>query len=177
MGADSEMAKREIEHMVLDRLLDAFPDITGRTLTEDWVGEASKIEGSPDHIIGLDGAPFGVELTEIRGAGDAWDYVAEAYRLAARKSESYTRRDLFKFPIALAMYSTSPALCEIRHALDDAIYRTDFEALGFVEIWAVDFSDAYYSAGDPRRPPDLYCFKPRDWSGFHRIGGDRKPFG
>lgn len=177
MSADSEMGKREFENMVLDQLLNSFPIVTGRTVTEEWDGDASQVEGSPDFIIGLDRRPFGIELTEIRRAGDPWDYVAEAYRLASQKSDSYARRGIFRFPIALVMHSTEPPLFDIRKSLEGAIYQTDFETLGFSEVWAVDFSDAYYSPGDLLRRADMFCLKPNEWFGFHRIGGDRKPYG
>jgi hypothetical protein len=164
--------------VVLDQLLDSFPIITGRTPTDEWNDHAEKVEGSPDHIIGLDGKAFGIELTEIRDAGNAWGYVDEAYRLASKKSDSYTLRGIFCFPIALVMYSTTPPLFDIRKSLEGAIYQSDFETLGFSEVWAVDFSDAYYSPGHPLRRADMFCFKPVDWFGFHRIGDhDRKPYG
>ena len=84
----------------------------------------------------------------------------------------------FRFPIALVMYSSEPALFDIRQSLTGAFEQADFEALGFSEIWAVDFSDAYYSPRDPRRLADMFCFKPVEWFGFHRTGqADRKPFG
>lgn len=54
----------------------------------------------------------------------------------------------------------------------------DFEPLGFAEIWAVDFSDEYFSAAYPQRQADMFGIKPTEKFGFHRIGfGDRKPFG
>jgi hypothetical protein len=90
VSEDSEIGKRQIEDMVLDQLLDFLLILTGRAVTEEWEGVAEKVEGSPDHIIGLDGKPFGVELTEIRDAEDAQGYVDEAYRLASKKSESYS---------------------------------------------------------------------------------------
>jgi hypothetical protein len=166
-----------IEDMVLEQLLDSFPIITGRTPTDEWHDHVEKVEGSPDHIIGRDGKAFGIELTEIRDADDAWGYVDEAYRLASKKSDSYTRRGIFRFPIALVMYSTTPPLFDIRKSLEGAISQADFETLGFSEVWAVDFSDAYYSSGHPLRRADMFCFKPVDWFGFHRIGDhDRKPY-
>jgi hypothetical protein len=104
--------------------------------------------------------------------------VHEAYRLAARKSESYTARGIFRFPIALIMHSEQPALFDIEDHLKDAIVPSDFGSLGFTEIWAIDFSNEYYSPRDPRRLADMFCFKPATWFGFHRIGWwDRKPYG
>jgi hypothetical protein len=147
-------------------------------VTDEWEGVAERLEGSPDHIIGLDGKPLGVELTEIRDAEHAQGYVDEAYRLASKKSESYSRRDIFRFPIALAIYSTTPPLFDLGKSLEATTFQPDFEALGFAEIWAADFSDAYYSPRDPRRPADMFCFKPAAWFGFHRIGDrNRKPYG
>ena len=108
MSEDSEIGKRQIEEIVLDQLLDTLPILTGRAVTNEWEGDAQRVDGSPDHIIGLDGQPFGVELTEIRGAEDAQGYVDEAYRLASKKSESYARPGVFRFPITLVMYSAEP---------------------------------------------------------------------
>jgi hypothetical protein len=140
---ENKTGKSMIEDMVLEQLLDSFPIITGRTPTDEWHDHVEKVEGSPDHIIGRDGKAFGIELTEIRDADDAWGYVDEAYRLASKKSDSYTRRGIFRFPIALVMYSTTPPLFDIRKSLEGAISQADFETLGFSEVWAVDFSDAY----------------------------------
>jgi len=179
MSEDSEIGKREIETMVLDQVLDVLPLITGRTVSDEWDDtDATQIDGSPDCVIGLDGHALGIELTEIRNAGDACDYAAEAYRLASKKSESYQRRGLFRFPIALVMYSSAPALFDIREPLKGAFEQADFDALGFSEIWAVDFSDAYYNPRDPGRLADTFCFKPVEWFGFYRTGHtDRKPYG
>jgi hypothetical protein len=186
---DRDMEKRAVEQMVLDQFLDSFLAITGCTVTEEWDGEAAQVEGSPDFIIGLNGKPFGIELTEIRGSfgiepteirglDDGWDYVHEAYRLAARKSASYSRRQMFRYPIALVMHSEKPPLSDIEDHLKDAIVPRDFEGLGFAEIWAVDFSNEYYTPGHPFRRADVFCFKPAKWFGFHRIGWwDRKPYG
>jgi hypothetical protein len=178
MPYDKELGKREVETGVFEHILAAFSDVIGWNVTDEWEGDAEQVEGSPDRIIGLDGKAFGIELTEIQDAENAEGYVDEAYRIAAKKSESYLRRGLFRFPIALIMYSYDPPLFDMRERLAAAIFQGDFEGLGFVEIWAVDFSDAYNSGRDPRRPADLFCFKPADQFGFHRGGTlDRKPFG
>jgi hypothetical protein len=108
---DWAIGKRMVEEMILDQVLDSFPTITGRTVTDEWNDAAVQVEGSPDFIIGIDGKAFGLELTEICGVGDAWGYVDEAYRLASRKSESYSRRQIFQFPIGLIMHSERPPLC------------------------------------------------------------------
>jgi hypothetical protein len=175
--SDREIGKRMIEEMVLEQLLESLPCITGRTVTDEWEGSADRAEGSPDFIIGLDGRPFGIELTEVRAASSAWHYFEEASRLAWQKHASYERRGLFRFPIALGIHATTPALFDIRKELD-GFNQEEFSQTGFAEVWAVDFSDAYYSSGHPLRLADMYCFKPAAWFGFHRIGcGDRKPFG
>jgi hypothetical protein len=176
--SDYAIGKRMVEDDLLEQVLDSFPIITRRTITEEWEGEAERIEGSPDYIIGLDGKPFGIELTEIQGVDDAWDYVAEGYRLASKKSKSYRRRGIFRFPIALIMNSTEPALFDICEELDSETYRSTFTRLGFSEVWAIDFSDDYYTPGHPLRRADMFCFKPARWFGFYRIGSHgRKPFG
>src|SRR4051794_19143059 len=115
--SEQAMGQRMVEEAVLEQLLDAFSLITDRTLTDEREGDAVRVEGSPDFIIGLDGKPFGIELTAIMGVDDAWDYVDEAFRLASRKSQSYSKRGIFRFPIALIMYSGTPELYEIKEMM------------------------------------------------------------
>jgi hypothetical protein len=99
---------------VLDQLLDSFPIITGRTPTDEWDGHAEQVEGSPDHLIGLDRRAFGIELTEIRGVDDAWDFVAEAYTgsnhakaIAMRGAAFFAFRLSSSCTQAIPLYSTS----------------------------------------------------------------------
>ncbi len=175
---DTDAGKRMVEEMVLEQFLDSFPLITGRTLTDDWDGDFPRVEGSPDFVLGLDGMACGFELAEVRDADDAWGYYEEAGRLAWKKHESYARRGLFANPIALVLYSSHPPLFDLRHELTSLVDGWEFEPLGFVEVWAVDFSDAYFSPGHPFRLADMFCFKPLASFGFHRIGDhDRKPYG
>ena len=103
MIRDTDMGKRMVEEMVLEQVTDGLADVTGRTLTDSWEGGFEQVEGSPDFIIGLDGRAFGLELAEIRGVDDAWDYYERASQLAWKKHESYQRRGLFTNPIALAL--------------------------------------------------------------------------
>lgn len=161
---------------MLEQLLVSFPVITGREITEDPAGAVMRVDGSPDFIVGLNGSALDIELTEVRDADDAWSYVEEASRLAWKKHESYERRGLFKFPIALIFHSDRPPLYDIQDELVALEPFKEFADVGFTEVWSVDFSDAYYQ--DWRRPADMFCFKPHDWFGFHRLGWwDRKPFG
>ena len=139
---------------------------------------ASRVLRTSLAALGLDGKALGIELAETRGAGDAWDYYAEASRLALQKHESYARRNLFANPIALVLHSKTPPLFDLQDELLGLIDPDEFESTGFIEVWAVDFSDAYFSAGHPFRLADMICFKPRATFGFHRIGDhDWKPFG
>jgi hypothetical protein len=178
MWYDKELGKREVETDTFEQVLDAFSDVIGWNVLDEWEGDAEQVEGSPDRIIGLDGRAFGIELAEIRDVEDAGSYIDEAYRIAAKKSESYSRRGLFRFPIALIMYSYDPPLFDMRQHLAGMVFQEDFEGLGFAGMWAVDVSNAYYSGRDPRRPADLFCFKPTAQFGFYRGGAlDRKPFG
>lgn len=167
-----------IEGMMLEEILDAFPRITGRSVADDGTEALPQVEGSPDFVVSLDGVPTGIEISEVRGTSDAWSYYEEASRISWKKHESYERRGLFRNPIILILYSSSPPLFEIERELAFFAAHGDFDAYGFQEMWTTDFSDEYYSAQDPRRPADMFCFKPRRWFGFHRIGGDdRKPWG
>jgi hypothetical protein len=178
MSADPDIGKRVIEDMILDQVLEALPVITGRRVTEEWYEEATKAERAPDHIIGLDGLPFGVDLAEVCEAENAVEFAVEAFRLALKKSQSYERYGLFQVPIILVLYLTAPLPFNLRDVLPIAVAPEDFEALGFAEVWAVDFSDAYDTPGHPFRQPDLFCFKPQKWFGFHQVGNsDRIDFG
>jgi hypothetical protein len=167
-----------VEEMMLERVLEPFSIVTGRTLTEEGSGGFPRVEGSPDFVMGFDGHALGIELAEVRSIDESVDFYGEALRLALKKDESYARRNLFVNPIVLILYSNGPPLFEIEEELMAIGAAMDFEQVGFAEVWAVDFSGAYFSDFDPRRPADLFCFKPRTTFGFHRIGHhDRKPFG
>jgi hypothetical protein len=175
---DIDTGKRMVEEMVLEQLLDSFPLITGWTLTDDWAKDFPRVEGSPDFVVGIEGIGWGIELAEVRGADNAWSYYDEASRIAWKKHESYARRGLFANPIALVFHSDHPPLFDVRHALTRLAAEREFDPLGFVEVWAVDFSDAYFSPGHAFRLADVFCFKPSATSGFHRIGDHgRKPYG
>ena len=175
---DTDTGKRMIEEMVLDQLLDSFPLITGRTLTEDWAGDFPRVEGSPDFVVGIDGIGWGIELTAVHDSDNAWSYYEQASRIAWKKHESYARRGLFENPIALVFHSDDPPLYDVRQALTRLAAGREFDSLGFLEVWAVDFSDAYFSPGHPFRLADMFCFKPAATLGFHRIGDHgRKPYG
>jgi hypothetical protein len=173
---DKECGKRLVEEMILEQLLESFPMLTGRSVTDDAEGGFPS-GPSPNFVIGLNGHALGIELTEVRGVNDAWDYLEEASRLAWQKHDSYERRGLFRYPIALILHSDAIPLFDIHRHLS-ANGADEFADVGFTKVWSVDFSDAYYSPQDPRRPADMFCFKPERWFGFHRIGWwDRKPYG
>jgi len=174
---DIDTGKRMVEEMVLDQILDSFPRITGRKLTPDWSGDFPRHEGSPDFVVGVDGRALGIELARI--AGDtAWTWYEEASRIAWKKHDSYQRRDLFRNPIALIFHSDGTPLYDMEHELESLVDAQEFQSLGFAEVWAVDLSDAYYTPGHPLRRADLFCLKPLESFGFHRIGDHgRKPYG
>lgn len=175
---DTDIGKRMVEEMVFEQLLDSYPLITGRTLTDDWDGDFPHVEGSPDFIVGVDGKALGIELAELRGVDDAWGYYEMASSLAWKKHESYVRRGLFGNPIALVLHSHRLPLYDIQDELTDLVDPDEFERTGFTEVWTIDFSDAYYSPGHPFRRADMFCLKPRATFGFRRIGEyGRKPFG
>ena len=72
---DKEYGKRLVEEMILEQLLNSFPEITGRAVTDEAEGEFAQISASPDFIVGLDGRAFGIELAEIRNVDDAYAYL------------------------------------------------------------------------------------------------------
>jgi len=173
-----DVGKRMAEEMVLEQVLEPFQLITCREISGDWEGDFAQADGSPDFVCGFDGTALGIELAEIRYPADAWAYYETASRIAWKKHESYVRRGLFANPIALVLHSTGLPLFDIQRELANLRDPQEFEFLGFKEVWAIDFSDAYYSAGHPFRRADMFCFKPRATFGFHRIGDHgRKPYG
>ena len=119
------------------------------------------------------------ELAEIRDVVDAWGYYEEASRLAWKKHESYSRRGLFKIPMALILHSDNLALYyEIESELRAFEADSEFAGVGFSEVWAIDLSENYYTPGHPLRRADMFCFKPAKLFGFRRVGGcGRKPYG
>jgi len=176
--SDWELGKRLVEEMVFEQLIDAFVLISDRVVTEEMEGDIPTLGDPPDVVIGLDGMATGIELAEIRNCEDAWEYFEEASRLTFKKDASYKRRDVFAMPIILIFHSTHPPLFDISDELTQFRDHGEFNDVGFMEIWAVDFSDAYYSPGHPFRMPDMFCFKPMERFGFHRIGDHgRKPYG
>lgn len=175
---DVDVGKRMAEEAVLEQVLESWPAMTERLVTEEWRDDFVQIEGSPDFIIGLDHKAVGVELAEIRFPEDAWDYYATASHIAWKKHESYMRRGMFANPIALILYCHTLPLFDFRHELAQLGCAEEFSPLGFSEVWVIDFSDEYYSAGHPFRRADMFCFKPQVGFGFHRIGDEgRKPYG
>lgn len=49
MSSDKELGKSQVETDALEQVLDAFSEIVGWNVTDDWDGEAERVEGSPDH--------------------------------------------------------------------------------------------------------------------------------
>lgn len=178
---DQEHGKKLHEEMIFEHFEIGCIAITGRK-----VGGADKSE-SPDFLTEIDGIELGVEVAEVPYSRhydhlvdgfDACDYWAHVWRIADQKNQSYLRRNIFKIPILLILYSANPALFDVKEYLEDAVDYEDYDGLDFTEVWIMDMSDEYCSLGDPRRPPDMFGLKPPDWRGFHRYGWwDRKPFG
>jgi hypothetical protein len=169
-----------------------FPKVTGRTV--EIVGG----EDPPDVIALIDGVEAGVELTAIMAAG-AEDIVLGMHRLAKQKHEKYDRRALFGArPMILvghltwpaigtkerenltmeAMYqamATYPALWDVWEEVDGMYDPSDFDGLGFSEIWLMDDGMKYTSRRDPRAPADFFCFAPSEQGGFWELERKRRP--
>ena len=169
---DAEIGKRLVEESVLDEFLRAYLKVARRVVEITGSGL------SPDFEALIDGKPIGVELTEIRQTRDAYDYYDELARLVDKKARSHRQRGLLTRPIILVCHSDRPPLYDIQDELGGRMFWQDFDKTGFAEIWLMDLSDEYWSAQDPRRPPDLFCVTPAKLRGFHRLGWwDRKPYG
>jgi len=115
----------------------------------------------------------------IRDQSDAGNYLEEVYRIALKKSTSYEKHGHFLTrPIILLCYSDCCPFFNAKGRFEAAAFWYDFGSLGFAEIWLMDLAEDYYSARDPRRPADLYGFKPVRWRGYRRFSiSDRKSFG
>lgn len=172
MGS-TDWIKKEIESDLLDAFVESQTLITGRAITYIDTGE------SPDFVASMDGRAVGLEVTELRldDETSGWDYVAEAWRIAAKKDSTYRRHERFAIPIILIMFAERPPLYDLQNDIAMEALE-DFDGLGFTEIWFADLSDEYYSVRDPRRPADLFGVSPPAYRGFHRYGKwDRKPYG
>ena len=190
--SDKEYGKKEYERMVFEHFEAGYAAITDRDVSG---AESSE---SPDFITELEGIETGVEVAEVpyarnsnpRGHSlgpfdpidpfpfDPFDYWAEVWRIADQKNQTYVSQNKFTIPIILVLYSGSPPLFDVSRILESTVCYEDFDGVEFSEVWVMDVSDEYCSIGDPRRPPDMWGLKPKQWRGFHRYGWwDRKPFG
>ena len=162
----------------MEQVLEALATITDRVVTQEGSDGFPYVEGSPDFIVGFDGKPLGIELAAITNAEGAEGYFEEITRIASKKHDSYHRRGMFRYPIALLFHSNTVPLFDLKDMLHVLAEDYDFKEFGFTEMWSVDLSEVYYTPGHPLRLPDMFCMKPSGWFGFHRIGVEnRKPFG
>jgi hypothetical protein len=176
--SDKDRGKRMIEEMVLEEVIESLATITDRAVTEKGADGFPYVEGSPDFIVGFDGKPLGIELAAITNAEGPEEYFEEIKRIASKKHDSYHRRGMFRYPIALLFHSNTVPLFDIKEMLRVFAEDYNFKEFGFTEMWSADLSETYYTPGHPLRLPDMFCMKPSRWFGFHRIGAeDRKPFG
>lgn len=174
---DSLLGKREVETGMAETFEAEFPVVTGRTVEILSYGE------SPDCIAQIDGIETGVELTSIK-AGSAENMILEMHRLAHKKHASYDARRLFQTrPIILlghldwpARDVEGPTLYDVWEELDDSFDPSDFEGLGFSEIWLMDETFKYTSRKDPRCPADFFCFAPTGQIGFWERERKRRPY-
>ena len=169
----TDWIKKEVESELLDAFVDSYNLITGRLIDEIESSE------SPDFLAMIDGQHSGVEVAELRvdSKREPYDYIAEAWRIAEKKHNSYDKRGLFSIPIMLVLFISAHPLYEFYKYISD-LPLEDFDDLGFSEVWFADLSEEYFSFRDPRRPADLFGISPEEWRGFHRYGNwGRKPFG
>jgi hypothetical protein len=78
-----------VEEINLEPFVDLFPLITSRRIEITGRAESPDFEGMAD------GKSFGVELTEIRDHEYTDEYLAEVFRIAAKKSASYSKHGDF----------------------------------------------------------------------------------
>lgn len=171
---------REVETGMADTFEAEFPVVTGRAVR---ILSTSPTGDAPDRIALIDGIETGLELTAVKADG-AEDIIAEFWRIARKKHESYVRRDIFKSrPMILlgdldwpAQDIEGAALYDMRDDLVDALVASDFAAFGFSEIWLMDDGPKYTSRTDPRAPADFLCFAPADRVGFWERERKRRPY-
>jgi hypothetical protein len=175
---EDALGLREVEMDVADTFEAEFPVVTGRTIKILSAGE------SPDRIALIGGIETGVELTSIKSSS-ADDIIGELFRLARQKHESYERRGIFETrPIILlghldwpAKDVEGPALYDVHEELIELIVSTDFDHVGFNEIWLMDNGPKYTSRRDPRAPADFFCVAPAERMGFWQRERKRRPYG
>jgi hypothetical protein len=176
-GYEEALGRREVETAVADTFETEFPVITSRTVKILSAGE------SPDLVALIDGIETGVELTFIK-AGSADHIIAEVFRLAGQKHESYERRGIFDTrPIILlghldwpAKDIEGPSLYDVHEELAERIVASEFDGFGFSEIWLMDDGPKYTSRRDPRTPADFFCFAPAEKVGFWERERKRRPY-
>lgn len=164
---DFALARREIETGAAETFEAEFPVVTGRSIEIVSEGE------SPDRVALIAGIETGVELTLVK-AGGADEIIAELFRLARQKSESYERRGIFDVrPIILlgqldwpAIDVEGPSLYDVQDELLALTVPDGFSGLRFSEIWLMDDGPKYSSRQDPRAPADFFCFAPSETWGF-----------
>ncbi|NEV76594.1 hypothetical protein DYI24_06010 [Rhodopseudomonas sp. BR0C11] len=188
---DYVIGKRMCEDMTAEAFESDFPKVTGRSVKV--VGR----EDPPDVIAVIDGVETGVELTAIMAAS-AQDIVLGMHRLAKQKHEKYDRRALFSVrPMILLGHltwpaistkerdnltmdamrqaiATFPALWDVWEEVDGMYDPSDFDGIGFSEIWLMDDGMKYTSRRDPRAPADFFCFAPSEQGGFWQLERKRR---
>jgi hypothetical protein len=131
--SDKDRGKRMIEEMVLVEVIESLATITDRAVTEK----------------GADGFP-------ITNAEGAEEYFEEIKRIASKKHDSYHRRGMFRYPIALLFHSNTVPLFDIKEMLRVFAEDYNFKEFGFTEMWSADLSETYYTPGHPLRLPDMF---------------------
>ena len=175
---DNALGLRESETIVAETFEAEFPVVTRRT-----VKLIESAGDPPDRVALIEGNETGVELTAIH-AGSADEIVAEILRLACQKHDKYKRNGVFdKGPIILlghldwpAPDVEGPALYDVWKELAGLTVSSDFDGLGFSEIWLMDHGPKYTSRRDPRAPADFFCFAPAQRIGFWERERKRRPF-
>ncbi len=171
----AESGNQTAEDACLKRFLDACSIVGDPAPAAEIDGRSAY--GMPDFVLGFGGSPIGVELAEIRGAVDGKSYYRKARRIALAKHDACLERGLFQNPVILILRSGAPSLFEIRRDLIRLASNADFLGIGFEEIWAMDISDEDRATREPLQKPDMFCFKPVEMFGFHRVGWSKgRPF-
>jgi hypothetical protein len=139
--SDKDRGKRMIEEMVLEEVIESLTTITDRAVTEKGADGFPYVEGSPDFIVGFDGKPLGIELAAITNAEGAEEYFEEIKRIPSKKHDSYHRRGMFRYPIALLFHSNTVPLFDIKEMLRVFAEDYNFKEFGFTKMWSADLSE------------------------------------
>lgn len=180
--SDQEYAKKIVEEMELEPVIDEYEYVTGRKL------ESFSQSERPDFIIIGDGEEYGLELTKVmqdpetrlwRDIVDRDEHMDPVDAAVTLQEIAFRKNDKLKSAgwkhsdrtILVLQLMESP-LPIVANILDREIID-ELSSTDFIEVWLADYT-IYEAYGTVQ----LYCVKPEQWRGLHEHSqSDTKPYG